>query len=209
MVRRGLALVAVLLLATSTYAEQIAVKNASFEDPVQGPGGWTNTLPDWTGPVDASQSFIEYITGFSADGVNHLGIQTGFEVSQDLGISLTPNTTYTLTVGVGRRNASFTAEGNESRYGLYLGGDATSGGTLLADAVFDASPLTDSTFVDQTLSFTSGAAVDAGNLFVSLRSTGPGRAHYDNIRLTAVPEPATWLLGSLGLLGLALRGRRR
>jgi hypothetical protein len=113
-----------------------------------------------------------------------------------------------LTVAVGRRNATFTVAGNESRFGLYVGGDAAGGGTLVADATYDAFPLADSTFVDQSLSYTTGATVPAGNLFISLRSTGVNRAHWDNIRLTAVPEPASATLLLLGLLGVSGRRRR-
>jgi hypothetical protein len=133
----------------------------------------------------------------------------GGEVLQDLGVPVLPNTTYNLTVGVGRRNATFTVSGNESRFGLYAGGDAADGGTLIGDATYDAFPLADLTFVDQTLSVTTGAVVPAGNLFISLRSTGVNRAHYDNIRLEAVPEPSTLALASLALLGLVARLRRR
>ena len=209
MIRRVLAISLVAVLSGSVFAEQIVVKNASFEEPVQGPGGWTNDLPEWSGPPAAGDSFIEYIDTFHSEGVNHLGIQNLEEVSQDLGVPALPNTTYNLTVGVGRRNASFTVEGNASNFGLYVGGDLADGGTLIGELTYDAFPLADLTFVDQTLSVTTGDTVPAGNLFVSLRTAGPSRAHFDNIRLEAVPEPSTLALAMLGLLGMTQWIRRR
>jgi hypothetical protein len=202
---------AVLALAAAVQADPINIKNASFEEPVQDPGGWTNTYPDWEAPPTTSDSFVEYIDGFSSEGVNHLGIQNGEEVSQDLGVSLIPNSIYELTVGVGNRNASFTpTDGTQaSTFGLYLGGDSGAGGTLLADVTVDAGPLGESTFADFSLAYETGDTVPEGNVFISLRTTGGGRAHYDNIRLNLVPEPSSIALLSLAGLGLLLRCRRR
>lgn len=208
MLRYFVPLALVMLIGATASAESIAVKNSGFENPAQAAGGWTNTLPDWDGPTNAGDAFIEYINGFKSEGVNHIGMAAGAEVSQNLGIPAKPNTTYELKVGVGKRNVGFSVPGNESRFGLYVGNDAAAGGVKLADAVYDISGLADSTFEDKTLKFTTGATVPAGNLFISLRSSGPGRAHYDNVRLSAVPEPSSLVLAVLGLVGLA-RIRRR
>ena len=198
------------LLTATAQADQIAVKNAGFEDPVQDVGGWSNDLPDWAGPTNAGDSFIEYIDTFHSEGNNHLGMAQGAEVSQDLGVPALPNTTYQMTVGVGRRNASFTVAGNLSTFGLYVGADALDGGTMLATASVDASLLAaDLMFEDYSLTYTTGDTVPAGNLFVSLSSTGVNRAHFDNIRIATVPEPASFGLAVMGLLGLAARSRRR
>jgi hypothetical protein len=210
MMKQLLGIATILALASSAYAEAIVVKNASFEEPVLDAGGWTNEYPDWETPPAIGDAFVEYIVGFSSDGVNHIGIQNGEEVSQDLGVPLLPNSIYELTVGVGNRNASFTpTDGTqESTFGLYLGGDAAAGGLLLAESTVDAGPLGELTFADFSLTYETGPAVDPGNLFISLRTTGGGRAHYDNIRLTVVPEPSSTVLLVGGLGWLAQRRRR-
>ena len=203
----------VVALCNYSFADSLAINNASFEDPVLSEGGptWTNELPGWDGPENAGNAFVEYIDGFVQEGLQHIGIQGGDEVSQNLGVSLLPNSVYTLTLGVGNRNANFTpAEGQESRFGLYVGGDANGGGTLLADSVVDAFPLGESTFDEFSMSYTTGDAVDAGDLVVSLRTTGAGRAHYDNIRVDVnpVPEPSSVVLIVFGALSF-LRLRRK
>ena len=198
-----------LCLVATAAAESVTIQNASFEAPAQDPGGWTNDLPDWDGPPAAGDAFIEYIDGFVSEGVNHIGIQNGQEVSQNLGVSLQANSVYTLTVGVGNRNASFTpTDGSQaSTFGLYAGGDAGDGGTLLAESTVDAGPLGASTFADFSLVYETTDALEAGDLFVSLRTTGGGRAHYDNIRLEVVPEPTSLTL--IGIAGLGLMSLRR
>lgn len=208
-------LTTVILLALSSLAfgEAIDVANSSFEAPALDPGGWTNDLPatGWTQLPESGSAFIEYIDGFSADGNQHLGMAAGAEVYQDLGVGLVPDSNYTLTVSAGNRNASFTpATGQQSTFALYLGGSAADGGTLLASGMFDAGTLGESTFSDAlSVSYATGADVDPGNLFISLASTGEGRAHFDNVGLTVVPEPAAGLLGFMATLGILVIRRRR
>ena len=205
---RCLMAAAVALISTSVAtAGPIAIANASFEEPVLDAGGWNNDIVDWGGNT-GGDAFIEHITGFVSDGNNHLGMAADAERAQNLGVSLTANTTYTFTAAVGNRNASFTEAGNESRIGLYVGGSAQGGGTLLAEAVFDASNLAESSFADLTAVYNSGPTPLAGDLWVSLQSTGANRSHFDNLRLDAVvPEPSSIML--LGLAGLGLIARRR
>lgn len=157
-------------------------------------------------------SFTEHITGFSADGVNHLGVNAmppGYGVFQDTGVAWAPNTRYTLTVAVGNRNQSFTLPGNQSTIQL-----AWSGGSLI-EAAFDASVLPVSTFSDLSIIYTTGSSVPMGTVIVRLSNEGPGRSHFDNVRLDAVrvadaiPEPSRALFGLVGMTGLAAGHRRR
>ena len=85
-------------------------------------------------------------------------------------------------------------------------------GITEASAQYDAfANVTEGAFGDAPdLVFTTGAVAPAGNVVVLLGADGPaGRSHFDNIRLdaTAVPEPASALLGALA--GLVLLRRRR
>lgn len=184
-----ISLIAVLALATSAYADAVAISNASFEEPALDLGGWSNDLAGGWEPTGDGGNFIEYIDGFSSDGNQHLGMAEGHESWQDLGVGLNANTRYTLTVNAGNRNDGFTPAGQVSTFGLYAGGSAGAGGVALGSSSWDAEQgAADGTFGADIWSVVStGATVEDGNIHVSLQSTGPGRAHYDNIRLDATP----------------------
>jgi hypothetical protein len=123
---------------------------------------------------------------------------------------LLPNTTYTLTVGVGYRKDlpglgySFKGYGIELWAGavkLASDYDASHGGTGAATPASDQ-------WKDAVITYTSPSSVTAANLEVRLIGYGI-QTNYDNVRLdgTLVPEPSTALLGGLGMLAL-LRRRR-
>ena len=211
----------VLLSALIASAEPVAVGNHSFELPdlpLESGATWTNTYDNWDTPDAEGDAFVEMIDGFFTDGEQHIGMQNGIngEVSQAVGL-LSPNTIYTLTVDVGKRNENFNpADGtNWAEFGLYVGADRQAGGTKLATTLVDPSALDDGAFMlDQTLSYTTGDTVPAGDLYISLALAdgASGRAHYDNIRLdaSAVPEPAAGLLAMMGALaGMTLRRRTK
>ena len=208
--KKIVAFVAVLALVSSASAEVISVSNASFEEPELAAGGWTNEYPGWQAPDPVGNAFVEYIDGFSADGNQHLGIESGAEVSQDLGVGLSPNSTYDLAVAIGHRDGYTSVDGtSQSTYGLYLGGSATGGGTLLATSTVNAGPIAAGTFGDFSMTYSTSESVPEGNLFLSLQSTGGGRAHYDDVRLSVVPEPSSVVLVCLAGLTLLTSRRRR
>lgn len=200
-------LLALVALTSSAGAATLTIANHSFEDPALDPGAWRNEVATgWvTGPETGTRAFVEHITGFVADGTNHHGMELGISIWQELSVAWEANTAYSLIVGVGNRNESFSPAGNAST--IYLESTADPVGTFLASASLDASTLPASTFGDLTLNFTTGDVAPAGNIRIRLSAEGAGRGHFDNVRLTAdlIPEPSVAALSLLGLLGLSRR----
>jgi hypothetical protein len=212
----------------SVHAAALNIVNPGFESDLataQGNGGWSDAVPTgWSDPQGADNTnFLETIGGFASEGQVHLGFD-GNEfgmVYQDLGVAWAPNTTYTLTVGVGRRGGFGAGLG---RFGLGSSLDVLPASgpspdgpySLHTPSVFFSDfdtatvAVTDGTFSDAVFSFTTGAIAPAGNVRVSVQEISATRIHVDNFRLdatAAVPEPSSVAL--LGVLsGLALRRRR-
>jgi hypothetical protein len=199
----------------ASQAASITLQNPGFEAPNLTEGGptWSNDLATGGGWLNqdnsesSGNSFIEAIGGFSAEGAQHIGMESAWGVGQDTGIVFQANTRYTLTVAVGNRNTNFSPVGNISQYGLVDG----IGGIHSSDSV-DASTLPGSTFVDApalVFDVPAGSPLIGEPVIIGLASAGPGRAHFDNIRLDAsvIPEPTSGLLA--GLAGLMLLRRKR
>ncbi len=176
-----------LLAALTCHAVPVAIPNAGFEtqSPELVAGEFTPTLTPWqeTGGAGAAAGFLEFITGFAAEGTDHLGMEAGHDVWQDLSATYAANTLYTLTVSAGHR-ANQNDAGNESRYHL-----STSSGPLYASGVFNATEGTAAgTFIDapNTVLDTIEEPGAVGKpIRLLLRARGAGRSHFDNIRLDA------------------------
>lgn len=161
--------------------------------------------------------------GFTA-GANPDGTQVGY-VNNGAWMGSTaltivqPNTTYTLTVSEGNRGGGFA---QSAGFSLALAFGSTAGDPGLTNSAswgnslhvdYANSPAV-GTFGDYTVSFTTGASGGAvgQSLFVLLGSdanTGSfaNPIDYDDVRLTAVPEPSVIALAMGGLVMLAF-GRR-
>ena len=183
-----------LLLACVCSGAPVAIADQSFESNPAGDlsngTSWSNDLsPEWeeTGGTSNGNGFEEFIAGFASEGVDHLGMNPGHQVWQDLGGTYQANTVYTLTVGIGNR-AGQTAPGNLSTYSL-----RASDGSIYATGTFDASLLTAGTFSDgPEVVFDTSLNPDAvgKNIRIHLSAGGSGRSHFDHIRLDANPaEP--------------------
>ncbi len=226
MKRASFCLASLFLSVSLAGAVGVTITNPGFEDDLgaaQAGGGWTDAVPTgWADPQGGDNTnFMEVIGGFASEGQVHLGFD-GNElgmVYQDLGTAWAPNTTYTLTVGVGNR-AGFGA--GVGRFFLTSSFDALPaagpvGGpySLYTPSVFSADLDTftivpaDNTFGDAVFTYTTGPVAPVGNLRIGVQQTSATRVHVDNWRLdaTVIPEPSTAAVLALAA-GLVLRRRR-
>ena len=182
---RALPFLALLFLPCCSFAAPVTIGDPSFEGNGLASGGWSNDLsPEWqeTGGPSNGAGFEEYIENFAAEGTDHLGMGSGHAVWQDLGQTYQANTVYTLTISAGRRSGQ-SSPGNQTTYAL-----ESPGGTTFASAFFDASTIPGGTFSDApdlVFDTTSNPAAVGQTIRVVLSGGGPGRSHFDNIRLDA------------------------
>lgn len=210
-------------LVAKAHATPIPVANSFFDLPATGLP--TNTTTHW------NEADNPAITGWSLSigggpptgGGVQVGGQPGqlpghhqsygrvydpgvglVTIRQDVG-PLVPNTAYTLTVGVAAGDGSADRVG----YGTLglVEGDPEGFGYFYAISSFAVG----GSFVDQTVSFTTGSSV-SGHLGIALDvnfgpSTGSGafnEVDFQNVRLdaTPVPEPSALALAAVGGIGL-------
>ena len=228
------------LIAAVSYATPLSVPNYSFETASltldSGDGLFSEIIP-WstiTKPGGTLGSWIYHFTTtgaaagafapelpdssnwatawWSGSNVGYLLLDSPGSVSltDQLSATLSNDTTYTLTVDIGRR--AFSPNFN---YAIEL----LAGGHLLGSASNLALPhSTSGTSGTDTLTFISGAANPfAGQaLTIALVSTDSSsaltEAFFDNVRLDAspsqIPEPGAFGLSGIGL-ALLFAGRRR
>ena len=170
----------------SLWSAPINVGDSSFEGNTLDSGGWSNDLsPEWseTGGSNNASGFEEYIPGFSAQGTDHLGLNSGHSVWQDLGETYQADTVYTLTIAVGNRAGQTTAE-NQSGYSL-----RSSAGAIYASGTQDGSLFGVGSFndaLDLVLDTSSTTDAVGQTIRIHLSAGGSGRTHFDNIRLDAL-----------------------
>ena len=193
----------------------IPIDNSSFEttNPLTIPCGdgcaYNNgPIPGWTVTGGQSGTWMPNSTYFNSpvpDG-SLVAFSNGSTISQTLtGFSLNPNSTYILSVFVGDR-----LDGLNSDYSFSL----EAGSTILGTFSGSTAAIPAGTFQQESLTYTTGDTVTAGDLTILLTSAGP-QTDFDNVALVdpqtdsvvSTPEPGSiWMLGVglLGLLGLAV-----
>jgi hypothetical protein len=149
-------------------------------------GGWENgSVPSWAiangangaGEITLSSAYI----AAPPDGTQFLFVNSGATVSQDLGTAAQPNTSYNLSVWVGRR-LDMTSAGTNTTATIQL----FVGTTPLCSASISSTAITAGTWVQQNLNCATGAAVPSGDLIISLYASGT-QSDFDDISLTATP----------------------
>jgi hapalindole biogenesis HpiC1 cyclase-like protein/PEP-CTERM motif-containing protein len=190
----------------STWADIVPVQNASFEAPAPliacGPGCFYNIgpIPDWTTAGPGKAGIWHPTSAYPPPDGGFIAYSNGGTISQTLATLVMPNTTYMLSVDIGHR-----PDGFANGFAIEL--DA--GGVPLKSISGSNSLIPSGTFMNETLTFTTGATA-SGDLGIVLTSDGP-QIDFDNVRLTAttVPEPSSLslLAGGLGLLIFVFRRR--
>jgi hypothetical protein len=200
------------LLTTGAWADSVTIQNPSFEitnpldQPCAGSTACFNNgpIPGWSTLASGFGSFAPTSTYFSMplpDG-SIVAYTNGGTLSQTLaGISLLPNSVYTLSVDVGRRFDVTAANYSLSLLdgsNVFCTSGSTSNGSITAG-----------TFADITLTCATGATVPGGLLGIEL--TGDGRQlDFDNVQLdvsastVSTPEPGALALTFVGLLASGL-----
>jgi hypothetical protein len=212
------------LLASGAWADSISIQNPSFEitNPLNQPcTGSTNCfnagpIPGWSSPAGGFGSFAPTSTFFNLplpDGsivAYTNGVTGGATLTQILGVSLLPNSVYTLSVDVGRR-----LDVTGATYALSLVNGSISNVFCTTGATSNDS-IPAGTFEDINLTCTTGASVPGG--FLGIELSGDGRqTDFDNVRLNVSPEvvataePGALALTLVGLclVGLFFKGSRR
>lgn len=222
-----------LLMASAAFGAPLAIVNPGFETatlPIGLTEGLMNNIfvgngstAGWSpvGPTNGSAfggSYRETVAGNPFNwsnpvawwGGQNLGYLQPFPsfpiaLTQTLVDTLQSDTTYVLTVEVGRRRFDFGGPGFIYDVQLRAGGNLLASGGALALAV-DTHGL-------HTLTYNSGSAHPLAGQLLEIRLVAPGsnEVYFDNVTLSAssVPEPASMALLSLGagLLGVRLRQR--
>jgi hypothetical protein len=225
---QALGVAAVYWLATVGYAASIPVPNFSFENPDVVDGASTEaSIPGWTksgggittlvGVRDALNAQYSGATGINAplpgtaDGAQSaiMGAGEGGATLTTTVATLQANTQYLLTVAVGN---PLDHEPGPVRLGLTIDGSTapTASTTILPTSIPDG------TFTDFSVSLGPFAPNDSriGTalgiqivLGAAIPPTNASIADFDNVRLTAVPEPAGVLLAALCFAVCARRPR--
>ena len=125
--------------------------------------------------------------------------------------AVTPGQAYSLSVDVGNRPDVPFQFVNGTGFRIALQACTDSACSVIYDNIFTA-PLAPDTFTNFTVGGTAGAQA-AGDLFIILGSGGfegqTNQINWDNVVLTAVPEPSTWAMMVLGFAGVGFMTYRR
>lgn len=196
--RKVVQLIGLGLVTSMAGAEVI---NASFEDPVQGPGGFNASgVPGWSAveSIGAWGAFHPTVAswGYTASHGNQVLYINGGTVQQATNSVLNVGGTYTLMVDVVRR-----PDFGTDNYAVRL----LVGDTVIAEDISTLTPAPGD-FATSVLTYTvlDGDPLAGQNLTIQLG--GGSQVNFDNVRLEV---PGAGPLTVLALSGLLIRRRAR
>jgi hypothetical protein len=170
---------------TTVLAAPVEVLNPSFESPILTPGGFIiGAFDGWETTATAGVLYpVETYFNLPVPDGNQVGF-ANYDVgqlAQTLSATLQSNTTYTLTVYVGKRLDCC----NPSTYSVEL-----YAGTELLGSESSQDPAAGD-FAVSTVTFTSGDPdpLEGLPLQIVFKSTTQGQVAFDNVSLDATPVP--------------------
>ncbi len=192
-----------------TSLSQAQLVNASFEEPPVGAGVFNNLVAGW------SDSGGGGVWNIPLNGFFNLEAPDGTQIGYTNGNSLAQQSTASLVAGLnevsvqaGRRGDSFAGSFNLE---LWVGGTVSlgsvAGGELLASSSFNHTTVNPNSFTLLTTTFNAASNDPRLGQLLSvriLRTTG--QANFDDVRMSAVPEPAT--LAALAIGAFLVRRRK-
>lgn len=207
----GMAMFLGISVATQAAIIAVPVPNADFQTTsgAGGGSGWFE-LGVWSTTSASNfrtQTSFEGLTGTNGTRMVNMGADS---VWQTLSVPAVANSTYTLTLDMGRPNNN---AGGTFKAMLYDGARFTSmiiNTPTTAGPAFGALP----NWVTYTFTGTTGATVSGNNITLEIDSLAAGQGGnanwLDNVTLSyvVIPEPGTFGLLAMGAVGL-LAGRRR
>ena len=173
---------------TASALTNISIDNDSFEDPTRTDGQFTtNNIPDWDlatlsngAPAGVFNPTSSHVTGGTVPDGSNVAYSNGRSICQTLGDTVQAETTYTLTVKVGRR-----LDTNFPGYDVFL----RAGGTTLAskDEATGGTPAAGD-FLTVTVIFDSpSAGAPVGDTLEICLDSDKTQTLFDEVGLTADP----------------------
>jgi hypothetical protein len=160
--------------------------------------GWTNTGTSGQFQPGSSSGNFAYFNAVP-NGLT-VAYSNGGTITQTVGPTVQAGQTYTLNVWLGNRNDGYDGQGSAA---LVLDYGTPSATTYLASGT----PAPRGEFSLFTATFTGTALTAGDTITIDLIASG-AQGDFDNVSLSATPEPALYGILGLGLVGLLVAVRR-